>query len=531
LPKLQIDRFDIGRFRSSFLPALLVVALGVTGVVSLRGYRTAQVLRATLESTLEAYVSFVAEHAQKSTELAIMSCAEFWLAPVMTPDGGPDDIHLHRQCGEEDGGRFELDITHGSIISATGLAAAHAQFLLETIPDAPRIEPRSGWHMGTLTTVIDGRSEIVPYVVHRAGDRETAIGFLPIGALSFALDAAITKVAPPEKFKKPNSRLTDFFYVGSNQRAAATNRSASLYMQRRALNPALGPITVEVGILPAGLYELAPSGVPHDRGFEFLALFGLAAALVFSSVLLLRREEQLARTRANFVAGVSHELRTPLAQIRMFAEMLLLGRVRTEADRRRSLEIIDTEARRLSQLVENVLQVARSENGHLHVNPINMHLAPIVRECVESFSILAQARSIEFRSELQEDLVAPVDSAALRQIVLNLLDNAAKYGPVGQRVVTGVALFDNQARIWIDDEGAGVPVRERERVFDPFYRMRDAQHTTGSGIGLSVVRELVALHGGEVWIENAPDAGARVVVQFPGAYLSTGQATGDIAVA
>jgi signal transduction histidine kinase len=181
--------------------------------------------------------------------------------------------------------------------------------------------------------------------------------------------------------------------------------------------------------------------------------------------------------------------------------------------------------------VENVLQAARSENGHLHVNPSTMRVAPIIRECVETFAVLAQARGMEFRMELQGDLVAPVDSAALRQIVLNLLDNAAKYGPDGQRVVVGVALFDTTARIWVDDEGEGIPKRERQRVFDPFYRARGAQHTTGSGIGLSVVRELAGLHGGNAWIEDAPDAGTRVVVEFPGAFLAAQAATGDFAVA
>jgi signal transduction histidine kinase len=160
-----------------------------------------------------------------------------------------------------------------------------------------------------------------------------------------------------------------------------------------------------------------------------------------------------------------------------------------------------------------------------------MAVAPIIRECVESFSVLAQARSIQFRQELQPDLVAPVDSAALRQIVLNLLDNAAKYGPDGQRVVIGAALYDNTAHVWVDDEGPGIPPRERQRVFDPFYRVHAAQQTTGSGIGLAVVRELVALHGGDAWIDEAPDGGTRVVVQFPGAYVSAEQATGDFAVA
>jgi signal transduction histidine kinase len=338
-------------------------------------------------------------------------------------------------------------------------------------------------------------------------------------------------VRVPEIMAGEDDKLTDYFdfaYWTSGQQPVANHGSSFRHV--RSLDPGFPDITLAVGLREAGLLRLAPGGLPRNRGLEFLALFTLAGVLVACSMLLLRREEQLARTRANFVAGVSHELRTPLAQIRMFAEMLLLGRVRSETDRRRSLEIIDTEARRLSHLVENVLQAARSENGHLHVNPATMRVAPIIRECVETFSVLAQARSMDFRTELQDDLVAHVDSAALRQIVLNLLDNAAKYGPDGQRVVVGVALFDDAARIWVDDEGAGIPVRERQRVFDPFYRSREAQGTTGSGIGLSVVRELAALHGGSAWIEDAPDAGTRVVVQFPGAFLAEA-ATGDFAVA
>jgi signal transduction histidine kinase len=137
---------------------------------------------------------------------------------------------------------------------------------------------------------------------------------------------------------------------------------------------------------------------------------------------------------------------------------------------------------------------------------------------------------MEFRMELEEDLIVPVDSAALRQIVLNLLDNAAKYGPNGQRIVVGMALFESGARIWVDDEGEGIPARERERVFNPFYRSPRNNRQTGSGIGLAVVRELVALHGGEAWIEDAPDGGARVLVQFPGAQIADAEA-GDFAVA
>jgi signal transduction histidine kinase len=179
------------------------------------------------------------------------------------------------------------------------------------------------------------------------------------------------------------------------------------------------------------------------------------------------------------------------------------------------------------------LQVSRADRGNVRVNPVEVKLAPIVRETVENFTVLAEAAQTEFRLELQEDLVVPVDAEAVRQVVLNLLDNAVKYGPKGQRVVVGVALFEDAARLWVDDEGPGVPKRERERVFEVFYRApRELSgNNTGSGIGLGVVRELVTLHGGTTWIEDAPEGGAHVVVEFPGAFIEVAKPGTDWAVA
>jgi signal transduction histidine kinase len=534
LPQPKLDGYQPGRFRSAALPMLLVIALGVTGIVTYHAYQASREHRAVVERVLAAYVSFVTERVQESTQSALYSCAEMWLHPVMTQRGNDrtSGIRVDGSCGARDGGRFELDLQNHRTIASEGMDQRMLSWLLATIPRTEEIERMPGWHIGMLTTTVGSRPELIPYAVYKQGAKEIkAVGFVALGALDSILKTAPTLVPVPKQMAAAGA-LTDYFHITNNKQVTAAKASQNIFFtQERPLATQFGGITVAVGLLNAGLYRLAPEGLPRQRGLELFGLFALAACLVACSALLLRREEQLARTRANFVSGVSHELRTPLAQIRMFAEMLLLGRVRTEADRRRSLEIIDTEARRLSQLVDNVLQVARSENGHLHVNPIAMRLAPIMRECVESFTMLAQARGIQFRPELQEDLIAPIDSAALRQIVLNLLDNAAKYGPDGQRVVVGLALFEGRARIWVDDEGEGIPVRERERVFAPFYRIRNAQNATGSGIGLAVVRELVALHGGDAWIEDAPDAGARVVVQFPGASLSAEQATEDFAVA
>jgi signal transduction histidine kinase len=297
--------------------------------------------------------------------------------------------------------------------------------------------------------------------------------------------------------------------------------------------PLIG-LTLEVGLsesaarallLPGGL----SSGVP-----VLLGLLLAIGVLIVLALILVRREAELVRLRADFISGVSHELRTPLAQIRMFTETLLLGRVRSDVERRRSLEIVDQEARRLSHLVENLLHFSKSEGGRPPLlKPVPAAFADEIRLAAESFAPMCRKARTEIRTELQENVVVPVDRGALRQIMLNLIDNALKYGPEGQRVTVGAALFDDIARVWVDDEGPGIPEDQRERVFDSFYRMPreiESSSSTGSGIGLAVVRELARLHGGIARAEAAPGGGARVVVDFPDAYLRAG-ASADLAAA
>jgi len=158
-------------------------------------------------------------------------------------------------------------------------------------------------------------------------------------------------------------------------------------------------------------------------------LLGLTAALIGTALLQLRRESQLTRLRSDFISGVSHELRTPLAQIRMFSETLTLGRVRSDEERRRSLAIIDQEARRLTHLVENLLHFSRSERQTTHITPEPTALAPLVQEVLDGFAPLAAARGATLAATVPEDLVVPADPGAVRQMLLNLLDNAVKYGP------------------------------------------------------------------------------------------------------
>jgi signal transduction histidine kinase len=256
-----------------------------------------------------------------------------------------------------------------------------------------------------------------------------------------------------------------------------------------------------------------------------LGLLALTVALAAVALMQLRREHELARLRADFTSNVSHELRTPLAQILLFGETLELGRVRSEADRRLAVETIVHEARRLMRMVDNILHFARTSEGRLQLQCTPTELGPLVESIATTFAPLAAERGARVVTEVRESVVANVDGGAVRQIVLNLLDNALKFGPAGQTIRLLVDHVDSRARLVVEDEGPGIPLPDRTRVWSPYVKLRREKSAAdeGAGIGLAVVRELTSLHGGEARVEDAPGGGARVVVALP-----AGETTRDV---
>ncbi|AHG88934.1 ATP-binding region ATPase domain protein [Gemmatirosa kalamazoonensis] len=240
-----------------------------------------------------------------------------------------------------------------------------------------------------------------------------------------------------------------------------------------------------------------------------------------------RRETALAQLRGDFVSAVSHELRTPLAQIRMFAELLRKGSLREPAEADRALGIIEKEAGRLTILVDNILSYTSLRRRQRFVTPLAADVAAEARQVIESFAPLAAERGARVVASLEDGTRARIDAQALRQVLLNFLENAVKYGPKGQTVTVGarhVAAPNGGARVrlWVDDQGAGVPEAERAAVWDAFYRTERAQRSGagGSGLGLAVVRDLMAQYGGAATVEDAPGGGARFVVELPGLRVS-----------
>ena len=287
-----------------------------------------------------------------------------------------------------------------------------------------------------------------------------------------------------------------------------------------------GALLTRVVVRPEAASMLLIGGVPGSRLNTMLFLLAGSVLLAAIALIQLRRGRELTRLRTRFIANVSHELRTPLAQISMFSETLLLGRARSADESQQFLSVIFREARRLSHLVESVLRFSRTEAlpGTRKLQLRERDVALEVRDAVRGFTPLAAASGAELRLDITEHAVARVEPDSLRQIVLNLLDNAVKFGPEQQEIAVRVERAGDQVVVSVTDEGPGIPVAERRRVFEPFTQGSSSQSrkTTGAGIGLSVVADLVAVHGGRVWIDDAPSGrGARVAFAIPAVSATT----------
>jgi signal transduction histidine kinase len=280
------------------------------------------------------------------------------------------------------------------------------------------------------------------------------------------------------------------------------------------LPPAAGALSLDAVIRPDIAGTLIIGGLPASRLPLLLGLLAVAAALSIVAVTQLRREGELAHLRADFVSSVSHELRTPLAQIRLYLDTLRLGRAATDEQREWTLGHIERETTRLSYLVEKVLRFATlSYDDATPVEPIDTGAE--VARVVAEFEPLAASRGASIAVETSPTPPLPVRPEAVRHIVINLLDNAVKYGPPDQTVRVSVARQNGSVEIAVSDEGPGVPPIERERIWRPFMRGGAARNHGGSGIGLTIVRQVAEGRGGAVRVESTPDGGARFVVSLP----------------
>ena len=302
----------------------------------------------------------------------------------------------------------------------------------------------------------------------------------------------------------------DVLYQDTDWPAGRLQRSDSLPTQAGALR-------IRTAVRPEAAALLVSGGLSPSTRWLFLGLGAIAISLALVALLQLRREQALARMRTDFVAAVSHELRTPLAQIRLFLETVRLGRYKSEEQRSWLMANVDREATRLAHLVENLLTFTRLD----HREPASERAEPLdigaeTAAIIDGFVPLAASRRVEFAPTLAENALARIDRDHFHQVVLNLLDNAVKFGPVGQTVMVAVDVVHDRIRLRIRDEGTGISPAEVPRIWEPFFRgsSADSRAVGGSGIGLAIVRELVEQAGGTVAVEAHERPGTTIVVEL-----------------
>jgi two-component system, OmpR family, phosphate regulon sensor histidine kinase PhoR len=231
-------------------------------------------------------------------------------------------------------------------------------------------------------------------------------------------------------------------------------------------------------------------------------------------------EHAFEQARSDFVATASHELRTPLAAVYGAARTLLRTDIEIPADQRdRFLEIIVSETERLTAIVSQILLAGQVEEGRVDVSTAATDLRPLVESVLDSTRLRAP-EEIELRlAQNGERAIALADEDKLRQVLVNLLDNAIKYSPDGGDVAIELAGGAGRVRLTVRDGGLGIPPGEQERIFEKFYRLDPAltRGVGGSGLGLFISRELVSRMGGSLTVRSQPGEGAAFVVDLPAA--------------
>jgi signal transduction histidine kinase len=346
-------------------------------------------------------------------------------------------------------------------------------------------------------------------------------------SLVFGSQVKLTElVARMKPLIKPEAPLEDEIVIAlldDNGRPVTTTQPQSGGARHRPF------VASEIGeVLPhweVAVYLRHPEQLNQVAGTVRMTLGLLIALLVLAIgvgswliVADLKRQLALTRQKTDFVSNVSHELKTPLTSIRMFADMLAEDRV-TEPDKRRQFhQIIASEASRLTRLINNVLDFARLERGEKEYQFAEHDLTSLVAETVAAYRPHLESAGFTLACELPSSPV-PVrgDRDALAQVLVNLLSNAEKYSNSRKEVGMKVESTSDAIEVHVLDRGLGVPRGSEERIFEQFYRAHDSLSSgiQGSGLGLTLARQIARAHGGDVLFKPRDDGGSCFTLWLP----------------
>lgn len=296
---------------------------------------------------------------------------------------------------------------------------------------------------------------------------------------------------------------------------------------RRHLSLTGAIVTLSVGVMlpvllstTVGIVALATGKSTKELivGILTVCFTSAAAGGAVLAVVLLGRRARLARLQSDLLANVSHELRTPLATIRMYAQTLQSGLLDTDPEQaRQSLATIVRESEWLEATVERVMTWRALAKDRAGIRPHPAPLGDAVADAVERFERMVTPGEVELNVAVTSEAPVDHDRDAMSRVVLNLLVNAYKYTEEPKRISVEVGADGGEVMLAVTDNGIGIAASEQERIFDPFYRVegRGEGRVAGAGLGLAIVRHLVAAHGGEVGVTSEIGRGSTFTVRLP----------------
>jgi signal transduction histidine kinase len=377
-------------------------------------------------------------------------------------------------------GQLRFTFTRDRLTSFVALAVDAERLRGDYIPQLlaskfPRIEGPIGFPP-LAVTVLDGNNRVVYPAGSSATDRFVDERTLPL----VFFDAELVSFAAPERGRPETWRVrTGYGNQTIPDIVAARERPQRVMMAMLA------------GIMALGVFFIAR-----------------AAA----------RELRVAEMKSTFVSSVSHDLKTPLALIQLFAETLELGRLKNTERAPEYYRIINSEARKLTRLINNLLDFSKIEAGLRKYQLEPTDLAAVVRRVVDSLE--SQFRHNQFSVSMrapQAPIAVKLDAEAAEQALENLLSNAMKYSPEHREIIVEVDRTDRYGLVRVRDRGIGIAPRQQRRIFQKFYRVQTDAGTgpQGTGLGLAIVDHVMRAHGGFVQVDSEPGRGSTFTLHFP----------------
>jgi len=247
----------------------------------------------------------------------------------------------------------------------------------------------------------------------------------------------------------------------------------------------------------------------------------IAALVLFGSFLITRavmHELRVARLQSDFVAAVSHEFRSPLTTMRQLSEMLARGRVENDERRNKYYSVLVREGERLHRLVEDLLDFGRMESRTMGYEMKSLDVVALTDTVVREFSM--EVSDLGYQVDLSNatfPIMIQADPEALGRALWNLMDNAVKYSPDSKTIWVGLEMKDNRLELSVRDKGLGISSDEKEAIFDKFVRGDTSRqtHKGGTGIGLSMVKQIIEAHSGEIQLQSEPGVGSTFTILLP----------------